>query len=256
MSLNDDCGLQEDSQLLSNTMAGLVNVPFTFECSGVFGIKQQPGPSFRECGSTIFEGYQNTDFCIGGLGQQHACTVGTCQVIDWTAAVAPPCSSTIMDYVRAQPNGLASPCCNSDACLVPDTPYTCDVSRALQLCVVDGSAAQCLDPATNEVCSGNYTAAVGPSGSRTPNGGGSSNSAATFGGSPGPSTDTIAIASSLAGTIASLLTIVSLLYAFNKKSRKWMQNKKQKIWSQSSDPEKALQTNLAGPYSWSASSQK
>ncbi|KAJ6526433.1 hypothetical protein B0H19DRAFT_1335738 [Mycena capillaripes] len=282
MSLNDDCGPQEDSQLLPNTMAGLVNVPFTFECSGVFGIKQQPGPSFRECGSTIFEGYQNTDLCIGGLGQQHACTVGTCQVIDWTSAVAPPCSSTIMDYVRVQPSGLASPCCNSDACLVPDTPYTCDASRALQLCVVDESAAQCVDPATNAICSGNFSAVVvRPSGStdssiitgspatqtsRFSNSAanstgssnsatsstGSSNSTPSSGGHPSESsTNIIAIVKPLLATLVPVLAIgIVLIILYIRKKRR--QNTIQKSTQRNDAETGQVLGGTSNPTSWLA----
>lgn len=233
MSTSPDCGSFHDTQLLSNTMAGLVNSTFTFECSGSLGpSKKQAGPSFVDCASpTFFAGnYEYTDVCIGGVHQQHACSVGTCQVIDWTAAVAEPCSSPIMDYVHVQPKGIATPCCNSDGCSPPDTLYTCDPSRALQLCVLDGSAAQCVDPATNSICSGNYSAAVAlPTGStgssivtgaaatQTSGSNGSGNSAAGSGGHPGlSSTDIIAIVTSIVGAVAAVVTIIGGVHKYRK----------------------------------------
>ncbi|KAJ7875305.1 hypothetical protein B0H14DRAFT_62554 [Mycena olivaceomarginata] len=215
----EDCGSFHDTQLLSDTMAGLMNSTFTFECSGPLGpSKKQSGPSFVDCASTTFAAgnYGNTDFCIGGLKQQHACSVGGCQVIDWTGAIAAPCSDLIIDYARVQPKGIATPCCNSDGCTPPATKYSCDASRALQLCVLDGSAVQCVDPVTNAICSRNYsTAVVLPPGSstsgsptqQTASSPGSSNAVTSFSGHSGlSSTDIIAIVTSLVGAVAAVLT--------------------------------------------------
>jgi hypothetical protein len=65
-----------------------------------------------------------------------------------------------MDFVRAQPKGIATPCCDSNGCTKPSTKYSCGAGQALQLCVVNGAAAECVDPASNDICSGNFTAAV------------------------------------------------------------------------------------------------
>ncbi|KAJ7801741.1 hypothetical protein B0H14DRAFT_2615006 [Mycena olivaceomarginata] len=162
MTTTDDiCGMFQDHQLLLNTMAGLIDAPWTFNCSGVeTGDTQQFGPTFKDCADDGFHSLPN--LCIGGIKDQHACSVGTCNVIDWNGAVAAPCASNIMHFVTSQAPGMATPCCNFDDCTVPSGKYTCDASRTLQLCVVDATAAQCVEPISSTICSGNFSAAVAP----------------------------------------------------------------------------------------------
>ncbi|KAJ7247024.1 hypothetical protein C8J57DRAFT_1674555 [Mycena rebaudengoi] len=102
-----------------------------------------------------------TNLCIGGIKDQHACSVGTCNTVDLSGAVAAPCSSNIMHFVGSQAPGLVTPCCDSDGCTVPSAKYACDASRTLQLCVVDKTAAECVEPSSNKICSGSFS----PSGS-------------------------------------------------------------------------------------------
>ncbi|KAJ7827088.1 hypothetical protein B0H13DRAFT_1917802 [Mycena leptocephala] len=150
-----------DHQLLLNTMAGLIDAPWTFNCSGISkGDTQQFGPTFKDCADDGFHSLPN--LCIGGIKDQHACSVGTCNVIDWNGAVAAPCASNIMHFVTSQAPGMATPCCNSDDCTIPSGKYACDASRTLQLCVVDATAAQCVEPISNTICSGNFSVAVAP----------------------------------------------------------------------------------------------
>ncbi|KAJ7823220.1 hypothetical protein B0H14DRAFT_3730473 [Mycena olivaceomarginata] len=113
MTTTDDiCGMFQDHQLLLNTMAGLIDAPWTFNCSGVeTGDTQQFGPTFKDCADDGFHSLPN--LCIGGIKDQHACSVGTCNVIDWNGAVAAPCASNIMHFVTSQAPGMATPCCNS-----------------------------------------------------------------------------------------------------------------------------------------------
>ncbi|KAJ7489589.1 hypothetical protein FB451DRAFT_1523591 [Mycena latifolia] len=230
-----NCDAFYDKQLLVDTMAGNINRTFTFECfGGGLGGKQQPGPIFQDCPSPAFGAgnFPYTNFCIGGNKQQHACYAGTCHIVDWTATVAPPCSAVIMNYVtvRTQPIGMASPCCNADDCSTPSTKYACDSSRSLQLCVLDGAAAECVDPSKRTICSGKYSAdVVLPSGSTiegssltgistTPS---TTASSATGGHSGLSSTDIIAIVTSLVGSAAAVVTIIGGSYAF----KKYMRNK-------------------------------
>ncbi|KAJ6572475.1 hypothetical protein DFH09DRAFT_1362440 [Mycena vulgaris] len=165
-TIDDTCGMFQDHQLLLDTVAGSIDAPYTFVCSGVSGNDQpQFGPRFQDCADKNF--FSFTNLCIGGLKDQHACSVGTCNVVDWSGAVAAPCSSNIMHFASSQAPGLATPCCNSDSCTVPSAKYACDASRTLQLCVVDATAAQCVEPSSNTICSGNFSAAVAlPSGSK------------------------------------------------------------------------------------------
>ncbi|KAJ7805476.1 hypothetical protein B0H14DRAFT_3153442 [Mycena olivaceomarginata] len=153
-----ECGMFQDHQLLLNTMAGLINAPWTFNCSGVDtdSDTQQFGPTFKDCADDRFHSLPN--LCIGGIKDQHACSVGTCNVIDWNGAVA-----------ARQAPGMATPCCNSDDCTIPSGKYTCDASRTLQLCVVDATAAQCVEPISNTICSGNFSAVVAPPSGSTGN---------------------------------------------------------------------------------------
>ncbi|KAJ6536798.1 hypothetical protein B0H19DRAFT_1270512 [Mycena capillaripes] len=149
-------------------MAGLIDAPWTFECSGVSpDVTQQFGPTFKDCADDGQHSLSN--LCIGGIKDQHACSVGTCNVIDWNGAVAAPCASNIIHFVTSQAPGMATPCCNSDDCTIPSGKYACDASRMLQLCVVDATAAQCVEPISNTICSGNFSVAVAPPSGSTGN---------------------------------------------------------------------------------------
>ncbi|KAJ6592407.1 hypothetical protein B0H19DRAFT_1087790 [Mycena capillaripes] len=168
-TIDDQCGMFQDHPLLLNTMAGLVDAPWTFDCSGISrdDPTQQFGPTFKDCADDGFHSLPN--LCIGGIKDQHACSVGTCNVIDWNGAVAAPCASNIMHFVTSQVPGMATPCCNSDDCTIPSGKYACDASRTLQLCVVDATAAQCVEPISNAICSGNFSVAVAPPSGSTDN---------------------------------------------------------------------------------------
>ncbi|KAJ7247029.1 hypothetical protein C8J57DRAFT_1724674, partial [Mycena rebaudengoi] len=154
------CGMFQNHQLLLDTMAGSIDAPYTFSCSGISGnAKPQFGPRFEDCADNGF--FSLTNLCIGGIKDQHACSVGTCNTVDLSGAVAAPCSSNIMHFVGSQAPGLVTPCCDSDGCTVPSAKYACDASRTLQLCVVDKTAAECVEPSSNKICSGSFS----PSGS-------------------------------------------------------------------------------------------
>jgi len=227
-STDDECGMFQDPQLLHDTMAGSIDRPYTFICSGVSGNDlPQVGPRFTDCAGKNF--FSLTNLCIGGIKDQHACSVGTCNVVDWSSgAVAAPCASNIMKFASSQAPGLAYPCCDSDGCTVPSAKYVCDASRTLQLCVVDATAAQCVEPSSNTICSGNFSAAVavpGSTGNTSPitapntipaNG---NNAAASSGGHPGlANTDIIAIGAIL-GTVLVAAVGGLVRYLFLKKKK-------------------------------------
>jgi len=226
-STDDECGMFQDPQLLHDTMAGSIDRPYTFICSGVSGNDlPQVGPRFTDCAGENF--FSFTNLCIGGIKDQHACSVGTCNVVDWSSgAVAAPCASNIMNFASNQAPGLATPCCDSDGCTVPSAKYVCDASRTLQLCVVDATAAQCVEPSSNTICSGNFSAAVavpGSTGNTSPitapntipaNG---NNAAASSGGHPGlANADIIAIGAVLGPVLIAVAG--GLRYLFLKKKK-------------------------------------
>ncbi|KAJ7224752.1 hypothetical protein C8J57DRAFT_1390705 [Mycena rebaudengoi] len=229
MSQFDNCDAFYDKQLLMDTMAGSRNSTFTFECyGGTLGSHIQPGPTFKDCSDpTFFNGnFPYTNFCIGGMKQQHACSAGRCQAVDWTGAISSPCSSVVLDYAQAQPNGMASPCCNPDGCSTPSTKFNCGSipSSSLQLCILDGASLQCVDPASSAICSGKYsTDALLPSDStrNSPSGlptdtTSTSTDTSSHGHSSFSTTDTIAVATSLVGALAAVVTIVGGIYGFKK----------------------------------------
>ncbi|KAJ7611919.1 hypothetical protein DFH06DRAFT_154719 [Mycena polygramma] len=173
-----------DTQLFINNMAGLLNSTFKFECVGGLGIPSvQNGPGFSSCG-----GFDIPNLCIGGNKGQHACGASTCQFIDWTKGSARACPAAILQYAQVQPKGVVAPCCDSNGCSAPsdpnNAPYTCDTSCTLYLCVNDGTAAECVEPKGNTICSGNFSgAANAPSGTSA---GGASQTGSSGSGSSQP----------------------------------------------------------------------
>jgi hypothetical protein len=122
-----------------------------------------------------------------------------------------------MDFVRAQPKGIASPCCDSNGCTKPSTKYSCGAGQALQLCVVNGAAAECVDPASSAICSGNYTAAVvGPSGSGPASDNGPSDPTASSSGHSGLSQPRIATIATVTSVLTCVTGVVGLIVAVKK----------------------------------------
>ncbi|KAJ7881470.1 hypothetical protein B0H13DRAFT_1891345 [Mycena leptocephala] len=208
-----------DTQLFIDNQAGLINSTFKFECyAGPDGQTiVQKGPAFSLCG--LFAGDPN--LCMGGNKGQHACGGPKCQVIDWTKARAPGCPSAILEYVQVQPAGIVAPCCTSDGCSTPsdpqDTPYTCDISQKLYLCVNDGVGAECVDPKAKTICSGSFSGAGVPSGT---SGSGGSQTASSGNGSrtaSHPLSTSAIIGICVAGFV--VLVILGLISEWMKKKR-------------------------------------
>ncbi|GLB34538.1 hypothetical protein LshimejAT787_0201030 [Lyophyllum shimeji] len=153
------CGPWDDTQLMTNTFANAVDAKFTFRCCGGLGCADQTGPTFQSCSDTSFRlgNYNFFTFCIGGIGEQHACAGTHCQQISWVnTAKSSPCAQPLLDFMKIQPSGAQYACCDATSC-TPGTDYACAGSRSLQLCVTDGGGAECVNPANNAICSGNYT---------------------------------------------------------------------------------------------------
>jgi len=158
----EQCGPRLDLRLIADTMAGLQNGTFTLRCGGEdSGFTDQITPALSDCGiSTPPSGrHPFATFCIGGPHQQHACSAGRCNFVDWSHRSA-TCSWLIMEYAGAQPPGLAGLCCDTESCTQSSTNFTCSSSASLSLCVVDGVGLECVEPHDLSICSGNFSTAA------------------------------------------------------------------------------------------------
>lgn len=187
-----------DTQLMTDTFANIINTTFTFRCCGPLGCIDVTKPPFRGCGGNFIY----FTFCIGGMGQQHACAGGnSCQQISRSGVTSSQCPVPILDYMRVQPAGAQYACCDSSSCTLGDK-YACATSRTLQLCIGDGVGAECINPLTSAICYGYYTPAgvVQTTPSSSSGGFQGATGPAVIGPTPNPTSQTVDTAPSTTGS--------------------------------------------------------
>jgi len=151
-------------QIIVNTFANLANESYTL-CCGDISDCSLPIHTISGVENRCSSG-GNILVCIGSLNQQHACSAaGTlwdqvCTQIDWSVK-SQNCSDHLLYYFSFQKIQPDAACCNDSNCVptnsVNGSPWSCSGGDALWVCVNSGYGVECVNPATNDICSGNYT---------------------------------------------------------------------------------------------------